>query len=193
MAKAVTDDIDLFKQEMEGVQPIKVQARVHSASPKKASPGQKQRLQDAQSQAPISDNFLGVDHLDMVLPLDVLSFRRNGLAHGVFKRLKQGKYSIDGRLDLHHKNVEQARKAVFGFIKDCQKYDIRTAIILHGKGEKSDPPALLKSYTNRWLKEIPEVMAFHSAQPYHGGAGAAYVLIKKSENKKNENRIKYGD
>jgi len=186
-----TDDDDFFAQEMKGVKPLKVKAKAPINKASGPSPGQQQRHQDAQAKAKVDGNFLGVDHLEMVHPLDILTFRRDGLAHGVFRRFKQGKYQIDAKLDLHRKTVEQARREVFNFIKDCMKYDIRMAIILHGKGEKSDPPALLKSYANRWLREIPEVMAFHSAQRQHGGVGAVYVLMKKSEAKKLENREKY--
>jgi len=35
------------------------------------------------------------------------------------------------------------------------------------------------------------VQAFHSAQPLHGGTGAVYVLLRKSAEKKRENRLNY--
>ena len=63
------------------------------------------------------------------------------------------------------------------------------AIIIHGKGQSNKAAqAKLKSYVNRWLPDLPEVQAFCSAQPQHGGVGAAYVLLAKSERKKQENR-----
>ena len=37
-------------------------------------------------------------------------------------------------------------------------------------------------------RELEVVQAFHSAQPQHGGTGAVYVLLKKSEEKKQETR-----
>ena len=97
---------------------------------------------------------------------------------------------MDARLDLHHHTVEMARTAVYQFISDCLKYDIRTGIIVHGKGEREEPRALLKSYTNNWLREIPEVLAFHSALRQNGGVGAVYVLLKESESEKDKNRLK---
>ena len=87
--------------------------------------------------------------------------------------------------------MKQARQEVFDFIADCQRYDARSAIILHGKGELSEPKAFLKSCVNTWLKQIPEVLAFHSAQKHQGGTGALYVLVKKSQRKKQENKIKF--
>ena len=38
------------------------------------------------------------------------------------------------------------------------------------------------------LPDLDEVQAFASAQPQHGGLGAVYVLLGKSEKKKQENR-----
>jgi DNA-nicking Smr family endonuclease len=32
---------------------------------------------------------------------------------------------------------------------------------------------------NRWLREVDNVLAFHSAQPADGGTGAVYVLLRK--------------
>ena len=53
------------------------------------------------------------------------------------------------------------------------------------------PGAKIKSYVNHWLREIPEVLAYHSAQRHHGGVGAVYVLLRKSEQKKQQNRERF--
>ena len=49
-------------------------------------------------------------------------------------------------------------------------------------------PGILKSFVNKWLPELPAVLAYHTAQRHHGGSGATYVLLKKSADKKHENR-----
>jgi DNA-nicking Smr family endonuclease len=185
------DDIDAFLQEMKGVKPIKAKKKVELAKPKVQGPSLIHRRQMAVKVEQGSNNHLTEEIIDLVHPLDVLEYRSDGVSLGVFRNLKRGQYPIDARLDLHQKKMKQAREEVFQFIQDCQKYDIRSAIILHGKGELSEPKAFLKSCTNTWLKQIPEVIAFHSAQKFHGGVGALYVLIKKSEHKKQENRIHY--
>ena len=113
------------------------------------------------------------------------------MQHGVFKKLKQGRYPSEARLDLHRLVVEKAREEVFSFIKESVKYDLRSLIIIHGKGNHTNSgSALLKSYVNKWLPEMDEVQAFCSAQPQHGGMGAVYVLLGKSESKKQQNRDK---
>jgi len=42
-----------------------------------------------------------------------------------------------------------------------------------------------------WLDHIPELMCAHSALPQHGGSGALYILLKKSEYKKQETRERH--
>src|SRR5690606_33251926 len=123
---------------------------------------------------------------------DTLDWKRDGVQHGVFKNLRLGRYPIDARLDLHRHSVEQARMAVFQFARDALAHDIRCGLISHGRGEGRDPPALLKSCVNHWLRELDEVLAFHSAERRHGGVGATYVLFRKSTREREENRERHG-
>ncbi|GLQ33108.1 DNA endonuclease SmrA [Litoribrevibacter albus] len=185
------DDFDEFLKEVGDVQPLKQQNKADIKKETEVTPGLLARKQAAVSDLPTDTNFLTTeqDYIEFVLPQDPLEYKKDGVQEGVYKKLRQGKYTMDARLDLHHHTVEQARKAVFQFIQDCLKYDIRTGIIVHGKGEREEPRALLKSYTNKWLKEIPEVLAFHSALKQNGGVGAVYVLLKKSESEKQKNRL----
>jgi len=59
-----------------------------------------------------------------------------------------------------------------------------------GNKEKSGS-GVLKGYVNQWLQDIEDVQAFHSAQAHHGGTGSAYVLLRKSDVKKRENRERF--
>ncbi|MCH8551471.1 MAG: DNA endonuclease SmrA [Natronospirillum sp.] len=187
------DDDDLFAQEMAGVRRLRAEPTVRlqrQAAPETDAALARRRAAAERQQSREVDG-LSESHVQWVGPTDILSWRAAGVAHGVFRRLKQGGYTLDARLDLHRHTVDQARRALIRFVLDCQKYDVRSAIVLHGKGERGEQKAVLKSYTYQWLQRIPEVLALHSAQPHHGGAGAMYVLIKKSEAKKQENRERY--
>ena len=187
------DDDNLFSQYLDGVKPLKpvdrakLKKSISSASKayqRKAAVGDHQSNIENNSIASVSD-----DYVEMVKPLDVLSFKRAGIQDGVFKKFRLGKYSIDGRLDLHRRTVVEARQEVFSFISEATDCDARCLLILHGKGERNvNQQAKLKSYAAKWLKEIPQVMAYHSAQKHHGGTGALYVLLKKSERLKEKNR-----
>ncbi len=49
----------------------------------------------------------------------------------------------------------------------------------------------MKSFVANWLSQIQDVQCAHSAQRFHGGSGAVYILLKKSADKKNENRERH--
>jgi len=135
----------------------------------------------------ITGDFVG-DHatIESVAPLDILSFQRPGVQHGVFKKLRLGRYTIEVGLDLHGTTVEQARVAVIQFVRDCLLHDIRCALINHGKGEGRQQPAVLKSCVAHWLPQLADVLAFHSAQKNQGGVGATYIMLKKSDAKRQD-------
>ena len=181
MTDSHSDDAE-FASAMQGVKPLtKPVKRVHLAPPVNATPGQSQRKQDAQIAKATAENPLNVSHLQMVKPDESLRYLKPGLDRSVLRKLKQGAFHVEASLDLHGKTVEQARNALLRFVHDCHRFDVRLAIVLHGKGEQGDPPALLKSFCNRWLRDIPEVLAFMTAPSHHGGAGAVYVLVKKRD------------
>lgn len=183
------DDEDLFKQEMAGVKPLKQTGKVKLDKNKTPDSVLKARRESAQAKVEGDANHLSDAQVELLDPYYFIEFKRPGVQNGVYRKLKQGKYQQDARLDLHGMTVEQARKEVYDFIKQSHQYDLRTVIIIHGKGQRNKAAqAKLKSYVNRWLPDLAEVQAFCSAQPQHGGVGAAYVLLAKSEKKKQENR-----
>ena len=184
---------EFFQAEMLGVTPLKRDARERLLRKDNGGDGEARR-QAAEGEPEGRLNSL-VD--EGVEPLDawyVLAFKRPGIQHGVYKKLRQGRYEIDARLDLHRLSVKQARIDVHSFIQDAMQYELRTVLILHGKGQRKaeqEKTAVLKGYVNHWLQDSEEVQAFHSAQPVHGGTGAVYVLLRKSLEKKRENRERF--
>jgi len=182
---------DLFEQEMQGVTPIANASRFIPKKQALTDEQKKIRRAVASNEETADLNALSTDHLELVDPLAYLEYTKPGIQHGVLKNLRLGKYDIEAKLDLHNRTVEEARRDVYEFIADCVKFGLRTVIIAHGKGQRSEPKALLKSYVNRWLPELHDVMAFYSAQPRHGGVGATYVLLRKSDEKKLENKERH--
>jgi DNA-nicking Smr family endonuclease len=173
-----TDD---FLEAMHDVQPLEHEKRVSLDSR-----AIDQATMTIRQQAAQSELFVSVDPLDNAevqqLPATAeLAFQRSGVQHGVYKKLRLGKYVLEARLDLHNMTVEQARTTLYEFVRDCISHDIRCALITHGKGEGRATPAVLKSNVAHWLPQIEMVLAFHSAQKRHGGTGATYILLKKSE------------
>src|SRR5690554_5426103 len=153
---------------------------------------QLERRKAAERQLEEDINFLSTEYVELVEPHDILAFQRNGVQHGVYKRLRLGKYPIEASLNLHNHSLQQARTALFDFIRDCHVAGVRTALIIHGQGKHSKPhSALIKSYTNKWLRELAAVLAFHSAQRQHGASGALYVMLRKNETQKQLNRERH--
>lgn len=182
-------DEDFSRLLGDDVVPANIEKRAALNKSKDAAIDKEIRRRAAEASAQVQQDPLA-EPTELVDPLSELSYRKPGVQHGVFKNLRLGKYSLDARLDLHKLNVEQARKAIYQFVYDCMENDVRSALIMHGKGEGRETPAMLKSCVAAWLPQLDPVLAFHTAQKQHGGYGATYVLIKKSQKKKEETREK---
>ncbi len=170
------------------VAPIHVEQRVQLTKAQTDVQSMDRRRQDAEQEEAKPEDPLVGEPLELLDPTAVIEFKRSGVQHGVYKNLRLGKYTIDARLDLHRLTVERARQMVYQFVRDCVANDVRTALITHGKGEGRETKALLKSHVALWLPQIDDVLAYHTAQKHHGSHGATYVLLKKSERKKQKNR-----
>ena len=138
---------------------------------------------DRSDQPFTGDEYLAyLDDNDWVNDEGILSFARQGLQNKVLSDLNKGRLPIQAKLDLHGLTAYEAIHAMKNFLESCQHNRIRYACIIHGKGKfgRFNRP-ILKNVLNQWLHTQPQVLAYHSAQPRDGGAGAVYVLIKKHE------------
>ncbi len=191
-----SDKDSVFSDEMADVVPLKRDPRV-AVRPR--SQAERDSSLDLRRQAAVQNPERDRNILTEggIVPLDawyVLEFKRPGVQNGVFRRLKQGRYESEARLDLHRLTAAAAREEMFEFIEESYKLGLRTVLIIHGKGQtnaEKERSSILKGCTDRWLRELDVVQAFNSAQPQHGGTGAVYVLLRKSEEKKRENREKF--
>ena len=180
-----------FFDEMRGVKPL-TQDKVEQVNLNKKTTTNVTYRQKAAVRRDLKyRNFLTDGDVEQVLPNDVLDYKISGIQPLVYKNLRTAKYQFDYHLDLHRYTIKQAREAIFELISSGEIEDLRCFLITHGKGERSNTPAKLKSYVNHWLKQIDQVVAFHSALPRHGGTGSVYVLLKKPKQKKHINQIKY--
>lgn len=185
------NEFELFREMMSDVAPIEQDTVEDQAGPQQPTDAQLARQYAAQKLAHSDPEYLSLDYATMVRPDAVMAYKRDGVQDGVFRKLRLGKYDINARLDLHKMSLEKARDEILRFLKQCQRMDVRTVIIVHGKGERSNPPAMMKSYVCQWLQQISDVLCFHSALRHQGGSGALYVMIKKSQEKKLETRERH--
>lgn len=184
-------DFELFREQMSDVKPIRQETAVHSAK-SKLTEAQIARQQAAQADDENLDDYLSMEYVEPVNPSDTISYKKDGVQEGVYKKLRLGKYHSEATLNLQQMSAIDARKQLITFLKDCQRLKLRAITINHGMGLHSKPyPALLKSYLNVWLRNIDSVLCFHTAPKHLGGYGATSVLIKKSDEAKHENRERH--
>lgn len=179
----------LFLEAMQDVTPLKQDDKVllHSeAAPTLAQQLKRQALEQWQLE---DGNYLSIEKVDPLDPEDFLIYKKDGVQEGVFKKLRLGQYQVDEVLHLQQMGPEQARGRLFETLQAAYQRGLRVLLIQHGLGRNSKPfPALIKSYVNQWLRQIPQVLAFHSALRCHGGLGATYVLLRKNPQQKLANR-----
>ncbi len=111
----------------------------------------------------------------------IVSFCRAGFSKERFNELKKGQIAWQATLDLHGFTSDSAEKKFLEFMNTALRLLYRSVVIIHGKGSVSREAPILKNLINNWLRQIPEVMAFHSALPQHGGSGAVYIFLKKNK------------
>jgi DNA-nicking Smr family endonuclease len=77
----------------------------------------------------------------------------------------------------------EGRQSVEKFILSSVIQGLRGVLVIHGRGLNSrDQIPILKERMSSWLKRgrlKHLVLAFATAQPCDGGAGAMYVLLRK--------------
>ncbi len=112
---------------------------------------------------------------------DQLSYLRAGCATKLLRQLRRGKYPVQGNLDLHQMTVASAHANLTAFIACIQQERWRCVRIVHGKGLGSGSRGpVLKKFTDRFLRECSQVLAFAAAPPALGGSGAVLVLLRAS-------------
>ena len=116
-----------------------------------------------------------------------------GLDSKVFQQLKAGSLSVAAHLDLHGMTSDQARDSLLFFIRESYLQGHRCVLVVTGRGKNSPGgQAILRTEAETWLTRDPlrrVVLAFCTAQPKHGGAGAVYVLLRRQ--KKTQGKVRW--
>ena len=106
------------------------------------------------------------------------------------QRVARGRDPIDARVDLHGHTQKQAHAALLHFLQRAQADGARTVLVVTGKGtvrgerEPGSERGVLKRQVPMWLS-LPEfrsfVVGFEDAHVGHGGEGALYVRLRRSD------------
>jgi len=172
--RPVPDDIRLWRRAMREVAPLLGRPRHPLPDPPpRAGEGS---ARSAREGAAVSVNG-GARPASPLPPLD----RFAGIDRANAERLKRGQRAIEARLDLHGMTQTEAHAALYRFITGSRAAGRRCVLVITGHGRISG--GVLKQAVPRWLHE-PEMrrhlLAIAPAQPQHGGAGAVYLLLRRT-------------
>ena len=116
----------------------------------------------------------------VLAPADLRIGQRAGIDNASSRRLTQGRFEIDQRLDLHGMTQMAAHARLRQFIQNAAIQGHRTVLIITGKGAAGQ--GVLRQKVPEWLKEPPLaglVMAIAQASGKDGGGGALYVRLRR--------------
>jgi DNA-nicking Smr family endonuclease len=187
------NEFDAYLQDLGEVKPLESSSTAYLGNTNKGQELQtKARRDNATSRWATDVNFLSTANVKNIAPDYPISYKKPGVQNGVYKNVRLAKYDIQSVVNLKGQSAEKARKSLYSFILDSKKADVRYLLIQHGKGFQSDQSnPSLKSYLAVWLPQFDDVLAFHSALPNHGGASSTYVLLKKSDEARLDNKERH--
>lgn len=165
---------------MKGVKPLS-QTKIDPDTAPKPRASRKPAHSNELNNQPLERQILGeVEYVTPVLPDEILSFVRGGIQDKLKTKLRKGLIPFETKIDLHGATVNEAGKFLQSSIENAYSSGLRCVLVVHGRGKGSfDNKPAIKTHVNHWLRELPYVLAFYSAQPKHGGTGALYVLLKR--------------
>lgn len=176
------DDGKLFAEAMSGVTPI--DARDESLPPEpplKIAPS-REELEEAEVMQALRDLVDGESPLSIHQTDEAIEGAVDGLDGHVMNKLRRGEFSVQDHLDLHGFTRDEAREKVEAFLLQAIAQGKRCVLIIHGRGHGSkDHIPVLKNALKSWLLRRAlrkRVLAFSTAQPFDGGAGAIYILLR---------------
>ena len=188
VAKAPPADEELFDEAMRTVAPLAIDPRGRLGSlgarleiGRAARPSRAR--DEAEAYAELADLVDGEGSFDISSTDEYIEGVAPGLDKRLLRKLKCGDYAIQSHLDLHGLVQKEARAEVEAFLDGARSSGHRCVLIVHGRGLHSkDSVPVLKARLQVWLTRGPiarAVLAFATALPQDGGAGAVYVLLRR--------------
>jgi DNA-nicking Smr family endonuclease len=98
------------------------------------------------------------------------------------KKVRRGKLSIAASFDLHGHTQASAARALPAFLEGQQTKGARCVRVITGKGRQGQ--GVLRRNFLLWLESPAArrlVSGYAEAHPKHGGAGAFYVFLRRTD------------
>jgi DNA-nicking Smr family endonuclease len=167
---------------MADVRPLRADSRVDAPAPATLTVRTKID-EDAEALAELSDLVAGNGNFDISDSTEYVEGAVIGLDARILRRLRRGEFAYRAMIDLHGMSAAAARVEVERFVMNALADGHRAVLIVHGRGHNSkDNVPVLKERLKSWLARGRigrSILAFTSARPADGGAGALYVLLRR--------------
>jgi DNA-nicking Smr family endonuclease len=180
---ALDAEAALFLEAMGEVLPTKADKKHAPSSPAVRVDPVKAAQEESESLAQLAELVSGDGPFELGDSGLSIEGKVAGFDAQVMKRLRTGGFRIQGTLDLHGLTRDKAQAALDPFIGQARREGHRCVLVITGKGLNSeDQIPVLRTGLQQWLTRgrlARQVLAYCSAQPADGGAGAVYVLLRK--------------
>lgn len=180
---APVDDVALFREAFAGVRPL--DPTRSARTPVEPQIDHKVVSEDAEVVARLSDLVSGQGTFDVTETEEYVEGARVGIDPRMVTRLRRGEFAMQEHVDLHGMIQPAAHEALTAFIVNSVRKGHRSVLVVHGRGLGSPGGRpVLKHATVEWLSHGTiggHVLAFTTARPADGGAGAMYVLLRREK------------
>lgn len=170
-----------FRSAMEEVKPLR--RSVADREPAPVVRTAQQVDEDAEAYAALAELVATGEGLDLTDTDEYFEGVAKGVDHNLLRKLRRGDFSVQAHLDLHGLIADDAHKELDRFLVESRRRGHRCVLVIHGRGLHSkDQEPVLKNRMGPWLsrgKLSRIVLAFATARPADGGAGALYVLLRR--------------
>lgn len=186
--RLTSDDIEVWQRvagQTEALNPARKQYDVSLPSAPKRKPQTKQPIQ------PFSIEGSAAPNGHVLTPSITSQMKAQPVAmdRKAFGKMKRGKLSPEGRIDLHGMTLDQAHPALMRFLMSANDQGKRLVLVITGKGKSRDDGGpipvrhgVLKHQVPQWLRLAPLsgiVLQISQAHISHGGSGAYYVYLRR--------------
>jgi len=116
---------------------------------------------------------------------------RDRLDGGWDRRISSGTLIPDATIDLHGHTLSTAHARLMRAIEQALAQDARVLLVIAGKAREHNalmgdrPRGAIRAQLRHWLDASPlahRIAAVRGAHPRHGGAGALYIVLRRSKN-----------
>lgn len=175
------EEAALFMQHVGEVEPVRARSEKAFLKPPPPAP----RGSDAEEEAllQLSELVAGTGPFDLADSDEFIEGAAVGLDPQILRKLRRGDYAFQSHLDLHGLTKPEAKEQLAVFLQAARLKGQRCVLVVHGRGLHSkDQLPVLKQSLQSWLTQgriAKQVLAFSTARPHDGGAGAVYVLLRR--------------